>query len=261
MKRKILFLLVTLMAVCMITSAALAESWTCPSCGATNDGNFCSNCGAKNPEAGDAATITNVTFTPMDNGDTLVEWDDSASSSSYSVEYTAADWDVTYDMSSFKAKRVILEFLVPGVTYQVTISNGSSEVSETYTVPRPLFSEFTAGEQYLDLSKNKFSLSDLEENPMTSFQVQVRYPMLSHSRDYTAKLVLNTPYGYCGSVVRWDSYTFENEYTYCYSTFYMQSEWLDEVEDSFGSVPTGDYTFEMFMDGQLYGYADFTLVN
>ena len=95
---------------------------------------------------------------------------------------------------------------------------------------------------------------------MASFQVQVKYPMLSHSRDYTAKLALKTPYGYCGSVFRWDSYTFENQYTYCYSTFYMQSDWLDYVEDSFGSIPTGEYTFEMYMDGQLYGFTSFTLV-
>ncbi|MBR2660314.1 MAG: hypothetical protein IKH81_01285 [Clostridia bacterium] len=40
-----------ILAILMILSvtSALADSWKCPDCGATNDGKFCSNCGAKKP--------------------------------------------------------------------------------------------------------------------------------------------------------------------------------------------------------------------
>ena len=40
---------------------------------------------------------------------------------------------------------------------------------------------------------------------------------------------------------------------------YAISEWLDWVERDYGSIPTGDYTFELFLDGQLYDYASFTV--
>ncbi len=261
MKRKLCVFLGILMAVCLLLNTALAESWTCPDCGTSNTGNFCTNCGAKKPDA-DASdtTITNVSFSPQSNGDILIKWDDSASASSYSVLYTTDDWNsYYYDSDSVAGRRVILEYLIPGVTYEIVISNGTSEATETYTVPCPLFSEFVAGDKYLALTKDTFSLADLERNPMSSFDVQVRYPKLKYSRDYTAKLVLKTPYGYCSAVTRWDSFTLENRYTYVYSSFYLKNNWLDYVEDNFGSIPTGEYTFELFMDGQLYSYASFSL--
>ena len=48
------FLLVLSVAVPAL--AAEAEEWTCPSCGSTVTGNFCSNCGAQKPE-GNAPSI------------------------------------------------------------------------------------------------------------------------------------------------------------------------------------------------------------
>lgn len=261
MKRKLFFLLGILFVICMIAGTALAESWICPDCGVSNDGNFCSNCGAKKPATGDESTIANVKCIQNDNGDTLVTWEDSSSASSYTVQYTMESWDTPYNENDKTTRRrEVLIFLIPGVTYQITVSNGDSSTTETYTVPKPIFSEFAAGLKYLTLTTDTFSLSAIDKDPMLSFQVQLRYPMLSHSREYTAKLVLKTPYGYCGSVVRWDSFTLENQYTYVYTPFYIKSDWLDFVENDFGSIPTGEYTFEMYMDGQLYGYASFDLV-
>ena len=48
MMKRLTALLLTVMLL-LPCVAGLAESWTCPSCGANNDGNFCGNCGAKKP--------------------------------------------------------------------------------------------------------------------------------------------------------------------------------------------------------------------
>ena len=248
-----------ILVVCMITSVAFATSWVCPNCQTVNIGNYCSHCGTKRPETSASDTrITNVRLSTRSNGDVLVRWDDSSDASSYTVTYTTEDWDVHYTVDDrISGNQAILKFVIPGLTYQVTVSNGTSKATENYTVPDPLFREFDVGEKYMALTRESFSLGAMEHDQMLAFQVQIRYPQLRYSREYTAKLVLETPYGYCSKVTRWDSYTLENQYSYVYSSYYMMSDWLEYVEDTFGSIPTGKYTFKMYMDGQLYAYKSF----
>lgn len=50
MKRFVACMLIILLV--FTTCAGLAEEWTCPSCGNTASGNFCSNCGTASPAAG-----------------------------------------------------------------------------------------------------------------------------------------------------------------------------------------------------------------
>ena len=47
MRKKLSLLIVFVMLI--VSSAAIAEEWTCSSCGNTATGNFCSNCGAAKP--------------------------------------------------------------------------------------------------------------------------------------------------------------------------------------------------------------------
>lgn len=52
MKRKLTVFLMVALILSMLTQifiTALAEDWTCPSCGSTTSGNFCSNCGTAKP--------------------------------------------------------------------------------------------------------------------------------------------------------------------------------------------------------------------
>ena len=50
MKKLVSLLLALLMAATATAAAAEAAQWTCPGCGAVNDGNFCMDCGTKRPE-------------------------------------------------------------------------------------------------------------------------------------------------------------------------------------------------------------------
>ena len=258
MNRKRILFLGMIMVLCMFISTAFAESWICSNCGTTNSGNFCSNCGQAAPATGEASTIKNIMFSPQDDGSTIIIWDDSASTSEYLITYTTDFWDTVYYINPVQTASV-LKYLIPGVTYQITISNGTSESTESYTVPRPIFTEFTPYDKYMELTKTDFSLTELEENPTMTFEIRISWPLLKYSRDYTAKFVLDTPFGYCSKVLLYESFTFENKYTYTYGIYSLQSDFLEQVEEDFGSVPTGEYTLEIYMDGQLYGYEAFTL--
>ena len=50
MKKLISLLLVLLLAASGLAAMSEAAKWTCPGCGAENDGNFCMECGTKRPE-------------------------------------------------------------------------------------------------------------------------------------------------------------------------------------------------------------------
>lgn len=259
MKRKGILLCAAVVLLCAMVGVALAESWVCPSCAQTNTGNFCSNCGQKRPEASSGEALSNLRATVQDNGDVLLRWEDSAKSPPYTVTYTLPIWNYyLYDEDEYQGTSATLYYLIPGITYGLTVSNGVDELTMDYTVPRPIYTEFSTGGKYMNLTKSKFSLSHVEENPTESFQIQISWPQLKYDREYAGKLALNTPYGYTSLVYHWDTFTLENRYDYTYMNFAI-SEWLDRVETDFGSVPTGEYTFEFFLDGQLYDYADFTV--
>lgn len=262
MKKKMVLFCVAALLLCMALSVAMAENWVCSSCGETNTGNFCSNCGQKKPSPAPSTsqhTISNIGITVQDNGDVLMHWDDSAAAPPYDVYYTIAGWNSPqYNSIGYQGTSVTVYHLIPGVTYTLTVANANDIVSTEYTVPRPIYTEFATGGMYLSLSQTKFSLTDLEKNPAASFEVQLRWPRLRYDREYTAKMVLKTPYGYTSKVIRWDTLTLENRYDHYYWTYAM-SEWMESIEADYGSVPTGDYTFEFYLDGQLYDYASFTL--
>lgn len=264
MKKMALLLCGLALILCLLSSVALAESWTCPKCNTVNTGNYCSNCGEKKPAAASVSSsaISDVRFTPQSNGDVMVKWNDSARSGPYTIEYTTSDWQQNwYEQDTYGSTQATLVYMIPGVTYDVTIASDSATTTEEYTVPRPIYTEFVTGGKYLTLTETRFSLSDMDKNPTQTFQVRVSWPKLKKSREYTAKLVLKTPYGYSGTVRHWDSFTFENKYSYTYMTYSLMSEWLQNVEEDFGSIPTGEYTFEIYMDGQLYDCASFFLNN
>ena len=207
-----------------------------------------------------SAGISNIRCTYQDTGDVLVRWDDTGSGT-YKIRQELSDWSngrYYYDMS--ETNYVTLSYLVPGQTYTITVQRGSESSSIKYEVPRPMFRDYTStGRGFLKMTESSFSISDLKATPNKTVEFQVSWPYLKYSRDYAAKVVLKTPLGYSGRVYHYESFTFENKYSYRYITYMMMPDWLEHVEGDFGSIPTGRYTFEFYVNGALYETIGFSV--
>ncbi len=260
MKKKLAVCCCILMSLLLVAACALAEGWKCPSCGAQNEGNFCSNCGEKKPEKKqkfDGTDISNIRFSLEDNGDVVVTWDDMSDSSSYIVAYEAA-YDTGY-WDGIKERKFALEYMIPGETYTVYVNNGSSEASETYTVPIRIFTDYSTKKE-IKLNETRFSISEVNRDKTKQYEFQVHYPQLRNSRLYKAKLVVKTPLGYSGHVTIWRNYELERGYDYYRHSFSIY-DFFEDMKSDFDKVPTGRYTFEFYFDGRLYDDFSFTVVD
>ena len=237
MKRAFLILLVVLLLAALLFTAAAAE------------------------------TITNISCTPQENGTVLIRWNGD-NSSPYTV-----DWKLDYcNYSRYDTSTANFYFLcngIPGETYTITIKRGEASGTAVCTIPRGIFKEWnTAGKGYVQLSeKNQgktdltyFSLSDLRANPTKMFYLWVDHPQLKNERTYAITVALKTPLGYCGRTDFGDGCPFKNGYWYAIP-YNMLDDWLQYVEQDYGAIPTGRYTFEVFLNGLLYSSAEFTVNN
>ena len=90
----------------------------------------------------------------------------------------------------------------------------------------------------------------------STFRIDLNYPRLSKARTYAWVLALKTPKGYC-SFVRYNE-TFELEKRW--SGYYWNlaiNEYMDAVKNNFGEIPNGEYSFECYFDGRIYGSVPF----
>lgn len=255
MKRKLSALFCLIISLMMVTTCALAEDWFCPECGHGNTGNFCYYCGAKRPvveSSGEA--ISNIRFKLEDNGDIVVTWDDSSNSPPYTVSYKAQNDSGMQD--PVNSKNIALEFLIPGETYTVTVSNENGKASTEYIVPVNVFTEFT--KKKIVLKETNFSISAVENDRTKQFQLQWHYPQLRKNRIYKGKLVTMTPRGYGGYVRVYYDFEMESKYSYIYDNYSMQ-EFFEGIKGDFDEIPTGRYSFEMYFDGKLYAECSFNV--
>lgn len=260
MARKITAILCIIASLLTLAVHAHAEDWVCPACGTPNTGNFCSNCGEKKPQQAAAATtgegISNVQWDILENGDIVITWDDSGNSPPYTVSYQAQ-----YDgaaLDPVNNRRATLEHLIPGETYTISVSNGKSESGGKLTVPIGVFTEFSSSAKKLVLKDSSFSISKVEQERTRQYELQIHFPQLRKDRLYKGKLVTKTPYGYGGIVWTWPTFEMKARVAYIYVNFSMH-EFLEGIREDFEEIPTGQYTFELYLDGQLYADTSFNV--
>ena len=266
--KRILSALVVMAMLLACLGTALAETWYCPNCGSRCDSNFCPSCGTRKPSSGSnaasiASTISSVSVSQQENGDTLVSWSASGTGP-YKVTYTTEEWQVSYyDQQSYAGSSATLRYLVPGAIYTIKVTDTASGASKstTYTEPMLVYREFKTGNKYLKLSENSFSIQALERNPVNTFELQVLWPQLSHSRLYVAKLALKTPLGYTSGTHLWDPFKLDRYTAGIAYTYSMSTDWLERIQSDFGYIPTGTYTFEFYLNGQLYDYVSVPVRN
>ena len=238
-----------------------SATWICPSCGQENDGNFCPNCGTQKPSANGAppaaraGSISNLKCKGED-GITTITWEDSSGNGPYTLYFTASEWvdyGTTYGLEGLTQRSTSCSFLIPGVTYSITVTDGTSSDTVNYTVPKSTFTEFKDAKA-LTISPDSFDLSG--DKYYTTFRLEINYPTLARDRNYAWVLALRSPLGYASMVYYEDQFKMERRYTGYYWDLAM-NEFMDAVKANFGTIPRGEYTFECYFNGCIYGSKTF----
>ncbi|MDI9520487.1 MAG: hypothetical protein QM308_04935 [Bacillota bacterium] len=257
MNKKFVAILCVVVSLVLMALPAFAEDWFCPNCGKENSGNFCYNCGEKKPaaDAGESV-ISDLHFTMQENGDVLLTWDDSAKKAPYTVKYQAE-----YDRATetVQSKSITLEYLIPGETYSITVSNDDASVTTEYKVPHYVYTGFNAKSKKLILKGPRFSVSEVERDKTKQFELQVRFPQLKKERAFKGKIVTKTPLGYGGTVLIDRSLILKPRVLYSYYTLSMH-EFFEGIREEFDDVPLGLYTIELYLNGELYSDVQFSVV-
>ncbi len=228
--------------------------WTCPDCRHVNTTNFCANCGKPRPTDNQASTISDISIRDTEDGRVTITWKDSADHGPYEIFYTTDDWQdyqTKYGVTNYSSKSASVMYLIPGVRYHITVTNGLSSATVDYTPTKRTYSEFKGGKR-LEVEPDSFNVSG--DGYYQTFRYTVYYPRLSRSRTYNALMVLRTPKGYCSGVITHEPFEMDKQYIGMYSDADL-SIYLDAIKANFGDIPRGEYTLEMYFDGCLYASA------
>ena len=206
-----------------------------------------------------SASISNVRFEAMNNGETRVTWDDSDNAGPYTIVWTNSSWNdhYTQEEQSYNGTSATLKQLVPGETYSFMIMNQSSSTVETYTLPKTTFTDYTKNKK-VTISQDSFDLR--QESIYRTVTLRLYYPRLSKERRFVWVLALRSPLGYGSYVVCDENLKLDPRGSFAQGEFDF-SVFMNDIQDTYGSIPGGDYAFEMYLDGQYYGEADFYIYN
>lgn len=188
MKKLLMFFLVALVLLCSFT--ALAEEWTCPSCGKVVTGNFCNNCGALRvlnaPTTSDEKGIT-TTISTSEKYTVLihVDFEHNLIFSTYDVEFLwdnnlqgtlehgqdqdftltvePGEYTITFQSTESSSVKGDISLKIDRdteISYKISCYNNKVTV-ETLFVDHPI--ELAKDEVWVDLSASKFEHEHYED--------------------------------------------------------------------------------------------------
>ena len=208
------------------------------------------------------------------NGNTMISWNASSNGGPYHLQLqhgsSGVNWYYT-DSSTYNTTAYMTNIL-PGHTYRVSVEDGAgkSTAQYSYTAPYRTFNEFginigfdlkTKVNGKISKKLGSFSASDIQRNMgSTSYgaYIKLNYSRLKKARNYYWVTAVGLPDD--------DVYVtgqFQDDLpagvTYYYWTFYDLTSFFNAINRAKGYIPVGNYTWNLYFDGQYVSSASFTV--
>lgn len=259
--------------------------------------NYCTECGTRlgaaaptaAPEMKYLATsdcgMSIISVEPVGNGYITVSWEDLNGNAPYAARFiqnTTGDFIADYAHNIIRLETTDLtgtsytyQYLVPGVSYWLVITNAEGDnVHIQYDTPvSGTFTDFTvtasrqpmlraaSGSAVSDLEVSAFSAAEIAMNVSEpGLYLRVDYPALDANREYVAQLVITDPNGFAlvdsAGMLPFEAY--ENG-AYRYWEFFSLDWYFGVLDRMCDTVPTGEHTLTLYLDGKWAAETTFTV--
>lgn len=205
-----------------------------------------------------ASGISNISCEMMNNGQVRMTWNDSENAPPYEIHMMLPEWQggyYTYDRASYPGTSAVIRTMIPGCTYDIQIINARGNGGNaSFTVPKTTFTDFKKGKS-VSVDFNRFDFRS--ESIYKTFTLKLDYPKLGADRVHNYLLALRTPYGYATRIEYNEALELRVKWSYIYWDNMDFSLWMNSVKECFSTTPSGNYAFEVYLDGRFYGEAPF----
>ena len=283
MKKAASILLILAMILTSVTALA-GEAWFCPDCGQKNESNFCSNCGARRPDGGSggsssASGMRVESVSPGSDGSVTISW--SGGQAPYKIQY---EWFVNDNYNAgvdvtlwnavdnlYSTSTTLKGDLVPGERYWVIVNdaNGNSTWYD-YQPRRETFTKISGTNLVMSLRivRNKrastvgnFDAGEIEREYLsTTFGATIKMNLGKRQSSLACMLrfAMFLPNGE-PIMFACDNVEIPGYWPDCYwETYDMKGLWTTIMQVK-NSIPSGRYTFRLYVDNTLFGQHDFSI--
>lgn len=226
-----------------------------------------------------------VSIEPAGNGYITVTWEDLNSKAPYETRFIAnttgnfqtdrANNLIRLEAQDLTATSYTYQYLVPGMSYWLVITNAEGNgVYISYDTPvSGSFTDFTitASRQPLLRAASGSAISDLEVSAFSAAAIAMNvsepglylrmdYPALDAYREYAAQLVITDPNGVAlvadAGMIPFEVY---KSGAYRYWEFFSLDWYFDVLDHLYDTVPTGEHTLTLYLDGKWAAETTFTV--
>ena len=283
MKRLIPFLLAVIML--FVTGTALADDWYCPECGAKNSGNFCPNDGTKRPDStgggGYSASDLSIDNVKLENdGSVTVSW--SGGTGPYKVMYeyyVNGDHNANADVILWTASENINDTrknyetdFVPGEHYWIIVTDSqnheawydySESIGAFIRCECPFVFTLRTTRNNRSSKVDYFSARDIQnEFSYHLFGANIKItPKTRQDMSMVFRMAIKIPSGEPLLIHKENATIGPNpsgRYYWLWENFNFSYLWNTLMKTK-GGIPSGTYSFKLFVDNEYLFTKDFTV--
>ena len=217
------------------------------------------------------------------DGTVTVHWIDTEAKGPYKVcyEYYAdADYNSDaqnmhtrwIDQREWEGTELVMEYLVPGVPYWITVFDVEGEMAKVAYRPEaaPQFSEYSwsaevslkarVGSADYDVAAfSAAAIMNASEDQEWGAYIRLDHDKLEEAKQYRAVVSVTAPDGLVIIDMLDSEFDLSAGSTYTYWNFYNLKNVISSLKTTYKDIPTGEYTWSLYLDGDFACSATFSV--